>query len=41
MQKTEEECTNIFEQGHTDQELRILFTQKWVEFINQKEQQEN
>lgn len=40
MNQIEVECTNVFEEGHSEEELRIIFTQKWVDFINQKEQQE-
>lgn len=41
MSHVEVECTNVFEEKHSEEELRIIFTQKWVDFINQKEQQEN
>lgn len=40
MQQTESKCENIFEQEYTEQELSLIFTQKWVEFINKKEQQQ-
>ena len=41
MNNVEIECTNVFKEEHTEQELQVIFTQKWVEFINQKEQTEN
>lgn len=43
MNHVEVECTNVFNTEGTElsrEEKRALFTQKWMEFINQKEQQE-
>lgn len=39
MQQTESECKNVFKQDYTEQELRRIFTRKWVEYINEKQQQ--
>lgn len=43
MNHIEIECTNVFSSEHSAKSLEeksIIFTQKWVEFINQKENQE-
>lgn len=41
MIKTEIDCKNEFKSDKQDkEEFRMLFTQKWVEIINKKAQQE-
>lgn len=39
MNQVELECTDVFEGEHTEQEMKVIFTRKWVEFINEKERQ--